>query len=174
MTHDTDKIDILHTIRLYSPLTVRMEDDDHSDLVVVPTYYAEMYTSDVEDALERDMDFDTPRVLMAYYHEQDSVSEKVFSFKPWVEYINGELHGVAVLECKAPLTPEEIAVIKDYVIGQWSDGFGEGFEQRPIRTPDGDLYISFWDADHFYMKTGDEMQREWENRRQNSRGGKER
>lgn len=174
MTHEANKADSLHTIKFYSPLTVRMEEDGYSNLVVVPTYYAQMYAGDVEDALERDPDYDTPRGLMAYYHEQDSVNEKVLSFKPWVEYINGEMHGVAVLECKAPLAPEEMAQIKDFVSGQFSDGFGEGFEQHPVQTPDGDLYISFWNPDDFFLKTGDEMQQAWENRQQNSKGGKER
>ena len=144
-------------LKLYSPLYIRERTYDQAELIVVPKAFAQMYALEVEDALERDMDYDTPRGLMQYYGDQDSVNEKVHSCKPYVEYINGELHGIAILECKALLTQEELAKIKDFVTGQWSDGFGEGFEQHPIHTPDGDLYISFWNSNSFYLKTENEM-----------------
>ena len=39
-----------------------------------------------------------------------------------------------MLECKIsePLTENDIEVLKEYWTGQMSDGWGEGFEQRPI------------------------------------------
>jgi len=37
------------------------------------------------------------------------------------------------------------------VCGQNSDGYGEGFEQRPIKTPDGEIYVSFWDSGNYSM-----------------------
>ena len=63
--------------------------------------------------------------------------------------IRDRLYGV--LECKIsePLTEEEIKVLKEYWTGQMSDGWGEGFEQRPINVEDGEIYVSFWNSANF-------------------------
>ncbi|MCP6727380.1 MAG: hypothetical protein KJI69_05225 [Patescibacteria group bacterium] len=43
-------------------------------------------------------------------------------------------------DCPRELTKEEQKVLVEYTQGQWSDGIGEGFEQREV---DG-VYISPW------------------------------
>ena len=38
------------------------------------------------------------------------------------------------------------------------NGWGEGFEQRPIRTEDGELYVSFWNSGRdFSIQTEQEL-----------------
>src|SRR5699024_243266 len=39
--------------------------------------------------------------------------------------------------------------LQDYITGQYSDGWGEGFEQRDIEVEDGILNVHFWQEDHF-------------------------
>ena len=98
------------------------------------------------------------RGLMHYFDESREVAAKVMSAHPKVAEINGELYGV--LECKIsePLTEEEIKVLKDYWTGQMSDGWGEGFEQRPIDVEDGEIYVSFWNsADFWNVMTEEEL-----------------
>ena len=54
----------------------------------------------------------------------------------------------------------EQAALCDYISGQYSDGWGEGFEQRDIRVDDGTLAVHFWQEDGFKMTPEREMQQE--------------
>ena len=39
------------------------------------------------------------------------------------------------------------------------DGFGEGFEQRPIKTPSGEIYVSLWSSNkNWSIMTQDELE----------------
>ncbi len=49
-------------------------------------------------------------------------------------------------------------MLKDYWTGQMSDGWGEGFEQQPIQTEEGELYVSFWSSENFWkVMTAEEL-----------------
>ena len=51
--------------------------------------------------------------------------------------------------------------MKEWISGQNSDGLGEGFEQRPIETEDGDLHVHFWNSGNDYrIVTDGEIERE--------------
>lgn len=88
----------------------------------------------------------------------DGLNQKVHSINPSVEEWNGELWGVTEVQTNGELTPAEYAELTDWLTGQFSDGWGEGFEQREIKVDEGELCISFWDAsDRFFIKPEDEM-----------------
>lgn len=74
-----------------------------------------------------------------------------------MEVVDGELWGVMTAGLKESLSGEEVAALLDYVCGQNSDGYGEGFEQRPIKTPDGEIYVSFWNHENYSLKLEQEM-----------------
>ena len=61
-------------------------------------------------------------------------------------YENGKLFSTTtVYTSKRKLTSEELQDLKDYTIGQWSDGIGEGFEQEPCcEINRREVYISPW------------------------------
>lgn len=74
------------------------------------------------------------------------------------EEVEGELYGVLICEITEYLTEREICVLKDYWTGQMSDGWGEGFEQQPIRIEEGELYVSFWSGEDFWkVMTAEEL-----------------
>ena len=89
--------------------------------------------------------------LMQYYHEDDSVRSKVVSAVPSVEICGNKLCGCLTVELKEPLLDDEQTVLCNYISGQYSDGWGEGFEQRNIRVEDGTLAVHFWQEDGFKM-----------------------
>ena len=67
--------------------------------------------------------------LMLYFDERRNheVKAKVLSAIPSVEIRNGELTGCTTVRLEAPLTETEMEDLQDYLKGQFSDGWGEGF-----------------------------------------------
>lgn len=86
---------------------------------------------------------------MQYYHEEDSVRNKVVTAIPSVEVHGNKLCGCMTVELKEPLLDDEQTVLCNYITGQYSDGWGEGFEQHEISVGDGKLYVHFWQAHDF-------------------------
>ena len=108
------------------------------------------YETAIRDAVENDTrDFGGD--LMQYYHEDDSVRGKVVTAIPSVELHGNKLCGCLTVELKEPLLDDEQTVLCNYISGQYSDGWGEGFEQRDIRVDDGTLAVHFWQEDGFKM-----------------------
>ena len=108
------------------------------------------YADAVDEAVKKDIaDFNGD--LMQYYHEDDSVRSKVVSAVPSVEICGNKLCGCLTVELKETLLDDEQTVLCNYISGQYSDGWGEGFEQRDIRVDDGTLAVHFWQEDGFKM-----------------------
>lgn len=97
--------------------------------------------------------------MAEYFHGDKNVKDKLVSAEWTVEERNGELYGCVNVRLREVLTEEEEESLKDWIVGQNSDGFGESFEQRPLETEEGDLYISFWNAGKdYFIYNKDEME----------------
>lgn len=159
-----------HTLKLYMPMSV--------------TYYERNQWGDMDDtelnlddgemvreadhiiaALQREaLPTESERGLMHYYHENDSVNDKVKSCVFTAEVRDKKLWGVAVCQVIGELNPAELDTLKEYVSGQASDGLGEGFEQRPIKMSNGnEMYAHLWQWDHWCVQTAAEMGMEEQN-----------
>lgn len=86
--------------------------------------------------------------LMPYFSKQRNpgVKAKVLSAIPSVELRDGELMGCTTVRLKEPLNDVEMKALQEYLRGQFSDGWGEGFEQWEIYTEDG--YPLFREPSH--------------------------
>ena len=146
-------------MKFYSPLTADFFpndtedlDDDYSEYEGIPYTGKELtgYRDVIRDAIYEDVK-DFYGDLMRYYHEDDSVRQKVISAVPSVEIHGNKLCGCLNVELRESLNEGEQAVLCDYSSGQYSDGWGEGFEQRDIRVEEGTLAVHFWQEDGFKM-----------------------
>ena len=157
----------LKTLKLYMPLTVTTYDieNDYGDRetlnepMELGNYEIVDYIDEILEAIGRDiLPEEKERGLMRYYDEHDSLNGKVAKYEFSVEMVDDELMGVAILTLNDDLTYKELGKIKENVIGQAADGWGEGFEQREISTDMGDVYISFWNSSKsWFIKTAEEM-----------------
>ena len=147
-------------MKFYSPLTADFfpnepdyEDEFYDEYEGCPLDGHDLlqYADAGDEAVKKDIaDFNGN--LMQYYREDDSVRRKVVRAVPNVDEVNGELVGSLWVDTDAPLTAEEQAVFCAYISGQYSDGWGEGFEQREIDVGDGKLYVHFWQDHDFELK----------------------
>lgn len=149
----------LQEMKFYCPLEIsRWDDDEYNE---ISPNEASAYESEINYFIS---DFNLPeekeRGLMHWYNRGNSVDQKVFSAFMSVEENDEELVGVVTASVYGQLTKDELEDLREYFIGQLSDGAGESLEQRPIKTPDGEIYVSFWSFDDSWsLQTTDEMDR---------------
>ena len=91
--------------------------------------------------------------LMDYFHGTESIKEKVESAIVSVKNVDGTLYGCTTLTLKEFLNTEELSELCEYITGQYSDGWGEGFEQRDIPVDGGTLNVHFWNSEQFQFRT---------------------
>lgn len=149
-------------LKLYMPLTVdfypRDEWGDSSD---EEEQWDDRTLTEYEDQIlsalvKNRMPEERERGLMHWYGEQDSLDAKVRSAEFTVEVRNRRLWGVAECRVVGKLTSDELTSLKDFISGQASDGWGEGFEQREIEVDGGELYVHLWQWDNWSIQTEQE------------------
>lgn len=110
---------------------------------------------------------------MAEYVGNHSGIGKKLLYAVWgLEEIGGKIYGKIDCYLNEELNTQELEKLRSAIRGQNSDGFGESFEQRAIKTDDGDLYVSFWNSSgDYFLYTESEMDKYIENQQSQQMGG---
>lgn len=141
----------------FCPLVGNIDEGD-GDMFTVGDSYLANSVDEINDAL-KEYTANDENDMAAYYNEDDGIKEKLTSAVWSVELHGGRLFGRIDCSLKEALTAEETEALRDWLIGQCSDGLCEGFEQQPIDTMDGELFVSFWNSgDDYTMMTEDEFE----------------
>ena len=151
------------TLKLYSPLTGDFYKNDvdeygwNNGVADYPTLFSGVDMAYYEESIQKAVkqrSSDDGGNLMLYFDEErnPNVKAKTLSAIPSVEIRGDELKGCTTVRLKEPLTGPEMQDLQDYLKGQFSDGWGEGFEQQEIQTDDGVLYVHFGEAEPFYFE----------------------
>ncbi len=141
----------------FCPLVGNIDEGDGDMFTVGDSYLADS-EDEINDAL-KEYTANDENDMATYYNKDDGVSEKLTSAVWSVELHGGRLFGRIDCSLKEPLTTEETERLREWITGQCADGLGEGFEQQPIDTMDGELFVSFWNSgDDYAMMTEDEFE----------------
>ena len=162
----------MKTLKIYNTLIAQIASE--SNCFNAP---AEEYAAELFEALEKD-DADLAEYADDYHGA--TYYKKLRKVKMDAEWIGRKLYGVAICEVDDDWTDDDTAQLKEYLTGQYSDGWGERFEQSEIDSYTEvetceeydeeadeyyeseweiryDVYISFWQDKNFRIMTEAEL-----------------
>lgn len=92
--------------------------------------------------------------ICGWNEEDRRVENALIDVRFGVTYDQDRLWGVAHVTTNRPLTTNEEEIVMDGITGQFSDGWGESFEQTEIRgkTPYSEYYCHFWQYDNWELE----------------------
>ena len=162
----------MKTLKIYNTLIAQIASE-----TCEYTAPAEEYAAELFEALEND---DTDLAEYADSYHGDTYYKKLRKITMSAEWVGRTLYGLATCEVEDDWTDSDTEQLKEYLIGQYADGWGEGFEQHEIahfteqETSEEydeeadeyyesewdvryDVYISFWQSKNFKIMTEAEL-----------------
>jgi len=141
------------TMNFYCPLYVSQYDPGSEEYEQIDRVYLARNEDEIRAALQAWTD-GKDRVEFL----DDNLQPKIASLNWEIERFGGGVYGKAVCELRAPLTDSEQAELAQWLSFDTSDGLLDNFGEYPIKTGDGDLYVSFFQYDgETYMLPEDEF-----------------
>lgn len=114
------------------------------------------YQEEIQEMVDKENELGSengePCNLMEYFYGSYAINEKVQSAVVSVKEIDGVLYGCTTLQLKEFLDTQQLKELCEYITGQYSDGWGEGFEQRDIAIDGGTLNVHFYQPQDFQFR----------------------
>lgn len=132
-------------IKLYTPLEFNL---DERNPMSPDEFLDAFYAIEIQKALIQAQESLGERGIMEYF-DKDShsgIDKKIKSIKFDITLADEELACVTIIELTDDnlVNNTELEILKDYIEGQLADGFGESFEQQPIKIGENEVYVSLW------------------------------
>ena len=163
----------MKTLKIYNTLIAHIANSENGECDAP----AEEYAAELIEALEND---DTDLAEYAGDYHGSTYYKKLHKVTMSAEWVGKKLYGLATCEVSDNWTDADTEQLKGYLIGQYADGWGEGFEQREIESYTEtetseeydeeaeeyyesewevryDVYISFWQSKNFRIMTEAEL-----------------
>lgn len=143
------------SLKLYSPLTADYFASGHEydEPQLLKAQWLEEFQCDIEKALSQECSYGENGIDL-YQYSDEEVCEKVKAIDVTVCCRKGQLMACTTVRLNQSLTDTEMQDLQDFVTGQFSDAWGEHFEQQEIRVDGGTIYVHFWQADDFSFEIG--------------------
>ena len=131
----------METMDFFCPLALRVEDGD-GNLVEGDDLLLRVHEDAISYSVRNAV---PPDDNMARHMGRCSraLQDKAASVVWDVGRVGGGVYGIIRCELRESLTAGEQEELAAWITSQNFDGFGETFEQSPIETTDGDIYVSF-------------------------------
>ena len=162
----------MKTLKIYNTLSAQIANGS-GEYATAP----EEYANELYEALEQD---NTDLAEYADEYHGDTYYKKLHKITMTADWVDGKLYGAAICEVSDDWTDEDTDQLKEYLTAQYSDAWGEGFEQREIYSfteietaeeydeqadeyyeseweERNDVYISFWQSKGFRIMTEAEL-----------------
>ncbi len=115
-----------YKLKTHGKCTIQGSNDYSYDYKITSNFE---YGDELGDAIEEDSNINFVEYMDSDYMGRDQVAKKLKSI---TLSLNDDNTLCTIIIAKEELTDEDKDVILDYMKGQFSDGWGEGFEQHPI------------------------------------------
>ena len=139
----------MKTLKIYNTLIAQIASDSNCFTAPVEDYASELF-----DALEKDS---TDLAEYADDYHGATYYKKLRKITMSAEWVGSKLYGLATCEVEDDWTDDDTAQLKEYLTGQYSDGWGEGFEQREI-----DSYTDTETCEEYDAEEDEYYESEWD------------
>lgn len=95
--------------------------DDSADLYETPSHYYTEYEYKINEKIRQSFDYDEQERGLVKWCDDNDITQRVFSAKPFVEVQNGDLYGCVLLEHFGDLDKADLVSVSDYISGQLSE-----------------------------------------------------
>jgi len=146
-------------MKFYCPLVVVTYETESDELIEQDNRLIGYNANVIRKALEDEVLRGETSDMAMHFYGSPALEEKLVSVRWDIEAVAGTVYGCIHVDLTEALTDDEKEELREWIRCQSSDGFGGGFEQRPIDTSIGEVYISFWhSSEKYFLLCDDEFE----------------